>query len=76
MGLLTGLETLILDAVRYRPHSTHFHLDAAIAAARQVGAAQTYFTHLNHDFLHSRLAAELPTGMAPAWDGLELVAEA
>ena len=76
MALLQGVEILIIDAVRYRPHATHFHLDAAIEASRAIGAKQTYFTHLNHDFLHRRLAAELPAGMAPAYDGLLLEARA
>lgn len=76
MALLEGLNTLVLDAVRYRPHATHFHLDAAVEAARRIGAQRTYFTHLNHDFRHSRLAAELPAGMAPAYDGLVLQATA
>ena len=71
-ALLKGVRTLILDAVRRRPHATHFHLDAAVAAARRVQADQTYLTHLNHDFLHGDLAAELPPGIAPAYDGLVL----
>jgi phosphoribosyl 1,2-cyclic phosphate phosphodiesterase len=70
MLLLEGVEVLFLDAVRYRQHATHFHLAAAIEVAQAIGAEQTYFTHLNHDFLHRRLAAELPRGMAPAFDGL------
>ncbi len=71
-SLLKGLKTLIVDAVRYLPHSTHFHLDAAIDAARRIGAEQTYFTHMNHDFIHERLCQELPESMAPAYDGLKI----
>jgi len=70
MELLRGVRSLFLDAVRYKPHATHFHLEAAIDAARRIGARQTYLTHLNHDFVHSRLARELPDGIAPAYDGL------
>jgi phosphoribosyl 1,2-cyclic phosphate phosphodiesterase len=69
-ALLEGVRTLVLDAVQYRPHRTHFHLDAAIAASRRVGAARTYLTHLNHRFLHRRLAAQLPPAITPAHDGL------
>lgn len=75
-ALLRGLDVLVLDAVRYRPHDTHFHLEQAVAVARELGPARTLFTHLNHDFLHARLAAELPPGMAPAWDGLEFTVHA
>ncbi len=73
---LTGLQTLVVDAVRYAPHATHFHVDAAVAAARRIGATQTYLTHLNHNLLHARLAAELPAGIAPAYDGLQLTVQA
>jgi phosphoribosyl 1,2-cyclic phosphate phosphodiesterase len=70
--LLAGVRTLILDAVRYAPHSTHFHVDRAVEEGRRVGAALTVLTHLNHDILHARLAAELPPGFAVAWDGMEI----
>jgi phosphoribosyl 1,2-cyclic phosphate phosphodiesterase len=70
--LLVGLRTLILDAVRFAPHRTHLHLDAAVAEARRIGAAQTYFTHLNHDIRHAAVDPTLPDGMALAWDGLEI----
>jgi len=71
-ALLRGVRTLILDAVRRRPHATHFHLEAALTAARRVGGEQTYLTHLNHDYLHADLEGELPPGVAPAYDGLVL----
>ncbi len=76
LALLDGVRCLVVDAVRYRPHSTHFNLEQAIDVARRIGAAQTYFTHLNHDFLHRQLEAELPPQMAPAYDGLVLHASA
>jgi len=72
LAMLAGVKTLILDAVRYQPHSTHFHLDAAVDIARRINAEQTYFTHMNHDFVHEQLCRELPEGMAPAYDGLKL----
>jgi len=69
MRLLAGLDLLVVDAVRYRPHRTHFNLEQAMAVSRRLGARRTLFTHMNHDFLHRKLAAELPDGMAPAYDG-------
>lgn len=71
-ALLEGVRTLILDAVRYEPHETHFHVDAAIAASRRVGAEATWFTHLSHHISHARLESETPDGMGPAWDGLRI----
>jgi phosphoribosyl 1,2-cyclic phosphate phosphodiesterase len=67
---LTGLYALVLDMLRYRHHPTHFTVDQAIAAATQIGAKQTYFTHMTHDIRHAELDPSLPEGMALAYDGL------
>jgi|CXWL01.1.fsa_nt_gi phosphoribosyl 1,2-cyclic phosphate phosphodiesterase len=69
---LQGLDTLILDAVRIKPHVNHFHLDAAIEIALKLGAKKTYFTHLSHDYDHDVTNSQLPDGIELAWDGLEI----
>ncbi len=71
-ALLEGVEVVVLDALRHRPHSTHFSLEQAVAASRRIAAAQTYFTHMCHDLPHAATNAQLPTGMALAYDGLQL----
>lgn len=68
--LLEGLEVLVLDALRRRPHPTHFNLEQAIAEARRIGARRTYFTHIAHELGHAATQAELPPGMFLAYDGL------
>lgn len=68
--LLTGLEVLVLDALRHRPHPTHFNLEQAVDHARRIGARQTYFTHIAHELGHEATNAALPPGMALAYDGL------
>lgn len=70
--LLEGLDVLVLDALRRRAHPTHFTLSEAIATAKEIGARQTYFTHIAHDLGHAATSAELPPGMALAYDGLGL----
>ena len=70
--LLDGLDTLVLDALRHKPHPTHFTLAEATATARRIGARQTWFTHMTHDLPHAQTCADLPDGMSLAWDGLEL----
>jgi phosphoribosyl 1,2-cyclic phosphate phosphodiesterase len=67
---LRGVEVLVLNALFHKAHPTHLSVDEAVAVAQQVGAPRTYLTHLTHENLHAALAAELPTGIMPAYDGL------
>jgi len=69
---LTGLKTLVLDALRHRHHPTHLTLDQAVNIAERVGAEHTYFVHMSHDLGHEETQSSLPDGMALAWDGLVL----
>ena len=68
--LLTGIDALIIDALRYRPHPTHFSLAEAIKEARKIGAKRTYLTHMTHMFDYWELKYSLPEGIEPAYDGL------
>jgi phosphoribosyl 1,2-cyclic phosphate phosphodiesterase len=70
--LLEGLDVVVLDALRARPHPTHFSLDEAIDTARRIGARDTWFTHMCHDLGHESTNAGLPDGMALTYDGLVL----
>jgi len=72
LALLEGVRTLILDALRHRPHSTHFSVSEAIAMAARIGAERAYFTHLSHDLGHAATNASLPPGVELAYDGLVL----
>lgn len=73
--LLEGLDVVVVDALRERPHASHFSLDQAVAAARRIGARRTFFTHMSHDLGHEATCARLPEGMALAHDGLTLAIE-
>jgi phosphoribosyl 1,2-cyclic phosphate phosphodiesterase len=70
--LLADLDILVLDALRERPHPTHFSIGEALQVARQVGAGRTYFTHMCHDLAHAPTCEKLPAGMALAYDGLRV----
>jgi phosphoribosyl 1,2-cyclic phosphate phosphodiesterase len=63
---LEGLDVLVLDALRHRPHPTQ----EAVAMAHRIGAGRTYFTHIAHELGHAATCASLPAGMALAHDGL------
>ncbi len=70
MAKLDGVETLILDALRYRPHPTHFSVQQAIQVASRIGARRTVLTHLNHEVDYNAPEVELPAGVELAYDGL------
>ena len=65
-----GVSVLVLNALFRTPHPTHLSVSEAVAAAKKIGARQTWLTHLTHRTGHAELEAELPPGIAPAFDGL------
>lgn len=70
---LKGMDVLVLNALRREAHISHFTLDEAVALAKELGAKQTYFTHMSHQIgLHDDVCSELPEGIDLAHDGLVL----
>ena len=69
-ALLAGLDVLVLGALRYRPHSTHFSFAEAFAAAARIGARRTLLTHVAHDVDHGQPTVPLPPGVEIGYDGL------
>ena len=76
---LYGLEVLILDALRYRPHSTHFNLEQALEVVRLLRPRRTFLTHIAHELRHAEVEEQLkkpggpfylPHDVALAYDGL------
>ncbi len=67
---LQGVQVLVLNALLRHSHPTHLSVDEAVRVAQEIGAPRTFLTHLTHDNFHADLAAELPSGIAPAYDGL------
>jgi phosphoribosyl 1,2-cyclic phosphate phosphodiesterase len=70
--LLDGLDTLILSALRRKPHPTHATLEQAVAWAGRIGARQTWFTHISHDLGYEATNRTLPGNIRLAYDGLDL----
>lgn len=71
-GLLEDLEVLVLGALRFRPHGTHFTVSEALAEADRIRPAATYLTHIAHDIEHESLSSSLPEGVYLAYDCLQV----
>lgn len=70
MDALRGLDVLVLDCVRIKPHSTHLCLEEALEIIADLSPKRAYLTHLNHDILHERDSRLLPDNVEFAFDGL------
>lgn len=70
---LTGLKVLVINALQKESHVSHMTLEEAITFAQEVGAEQTYLTHIGHRMgLHEEVLKELPTNITLAYDQLEI----
>ena len=68
---IKGSKVLVLNALRHQQHVSHYTLAEATDIAREIGAEQTYFTHISHQLgLHEEINTTLPQGMALAHDCL------
>lgn len=72
LALFDGLDTLIIDSLRRRPHPSHFNLDQALAFSAQVKPKRTILTNLHNDLDYEIVRAETPETIEPAYDGLAL----
>jgi phosphoribosyl 1,2-cyclic phosphate phosphodiesterase len=73
---LYGLEVLILDALRFTPHPTHFSVGEALALIARVRPRRAILTNLHTDLDFEALRRQLPPGVEPAYDGLTIELEA
>jgi phosphoribosyl 1,2-cyclic phosphate phosphodiesterase len=71
--LLEGIDTLIIDALRWKSHPTHMNVEQALAVVDRLHPRHTYFTHISDGMgLHRETDARLPEGVHLAYDGLVL----
>ena len=68
---IKGVKSLIIDALRHKPHPTHLSVDQALEVAARVQPEHTYFTHVCHE-LAQTAESQLPAGAHIAYDGLQL----
>ena len=70
---LKGLDVLVMNALRPKPHPTHQSISEALEAAGRIGAKETYFIHMSHHAgLHADIEKQLPPHVHFAYDGLEI----
>lgn len=67
---LEGLEVLVLDALRQKPHPAHFSITDALEVIDRVKPRQAYLTHMAHELEHEEVNRSLPAGVELAYDGL------
>jgi len=68
--LLEGVRTVIIDALRERPHPTHLSVAQALDVVSRLKPERAFFTHMCHDLPHAATCARLPAGVQLAYDGL------
>ena len=70
---IKGCKVLVINALRKKEHISHFTLKEAVSLSQEVGAIQTYLTHISHLMgTHKSVSEELPKGVQIAYDGLVL----
>lgn len=73
--LLEGVETLVISALRHKPHATHATIEQSVEWSQRIGARQTWFTHIAHDLGHETTNRTLPENIRLAYDGLTVPIE-
>jgi len=71
-AMLLNLDTLIIDALRPRPHPTHLSFSQALAIIDDLKPRRAYFTHLSHDVSHQDIERDLPANVRVAYDSMIL----
>jgi phosphoribosyl 1,2-cyclic phosphate phosphodiesterase len=75
VAALSGIELWIVDALWYRPHSSHFHLDLTLAWIERIKPRRAILTNMHSDLDFEALRAKLPPHIEPAFDGMRVAFE-
>ncbi len=73
---LAGVEVWIVDCLRERPHPTHSHLDQTLAWIERAGVKRAILTHMTYETDYATIAAKLPDGVEPGYDGMVIELDA
>ncbi len=69
---LKNLDGMVLNALRFKSHPTHFNLEQALEVVARLKPKKAWFVHIAHDIVHHKVAASLPPGVVLAYDGLRV----
>jgi phosphoribosyl 1,2-cyclic phosphate phosphodiesterase len=72
-ALFEGLDLMLIDALRHRPHPSHFSLEETLATIARFKPRRAVLTNMHTDLDYATLAASLPANVEPAFDGMQLV---
>jgi phosphoribosyl 1,2-cyclic phosphate phosphodiesterase len=72
LARLAGLDVLVIDALRIKPHPTHLNLDQALDYVRRLRPRRALLTHISHDIEHAATSKLLPDNVEIAFDGLSV----
>jgi len=71
-NLYEGADLWVVDALRRKPHPTHPHLDQVLGWISELRAGRAVLVHMDNSMDYATLAAELPEGVEPGYDGMEI----
>jgi phosphoribosyl 1,2-cyclic phosphate phosphodiesterase len=70
---LVGVKVLVVNALRFAPHDSHFSVAEALALVEKVAPERAYLTHMSHEIgLHAHAQEQLPEGVYFGYDGLKI----
>ena len=72
VSALTGIKVWIVDALRYRPHPSHFSVEDALTWIERIQPGRAILTNLHSDLDYDELRTKLPPHVEPAFDGLTI----
>jgi phosphoribosyl 1,2-cyclic phosphate phosphodiesterase len=72
LAALENLDVWIVDALRLKPHPSHFSVDEAVAWIARVRPKRAVLTHLHADLDYEALCRRLPPSVEPAYDGMRI----
>jgi phosphoribosyl 1,2-cyclic phosphate phosphodiesterase len=72
LELLQGIDTLMLDCLRFEPHFSHYGFKQSLAMAEKINPKRTFLIHMTHDIEYDAVSESLPDHVFLAYDGLKL----